>query len=204
LDEKFKQSFAYGTQMLDQQNSALPVLGIRISPSHFTVDVFFRVKNRSGLDNQYICFPLISEVTTTMSQLHALLVLITFWFRKFIPQLIVDTMSSTSDINFTANTNVLESSGFVFKRFRPVSGKTDRYFFNCIPGTQVVLNLQPRDVKLIRYPKVEGTHNPTSLMHLVSLLRAVVELHSVHKIVHGDIRFANVVFSVRIDCACGF
>jgi hypothetical protein len=48
---------------------------------------------------------------------------------------------------------------------------------------------------VIRYPKIQGEHWPSTLEHVVSLLTVVVNLHKSRYIVHGDIRLYNIVFS---------
>lgn len=51
-------------------------------------------------------------------------------------------------------------------------------------------------LKIIRYDKVQGSHVPTYVGHFVSLVEKVENLHA-KGIVHGDLRFANVIFTCQ-------
>jgi hypothetical protein len=65
-----------------------------------------------------------------------------------------------------------------------------------IPGCKIMC--QSTDLVVIRYPYLEGTHQPRSIGQWIALLHCVQSLHA-QKIVHGDLRLSNVVFSVMSD-----
>jgi serine/threonine protein kinase len=54
---------------------------------------------------------------------------------------------------------------------------------------------------LLRYRKIDGSHTPKVVGHLIQLLTKVELLHA-RGLVHGDIRLANILFSGTIECAC--
>jgi hypothetical protein len=109
--------------------------------------------------------------------------------------------------------NIVEWDGKMYKCFdyRFVSRRYDvrdlkqrcdceHYFkFSCLANLKCVVDwqdsLQPDYcLKIICYDKVEGSHVPIYIGHFVDLVKKVLELHQ-QGIVHGDLRFANVIFS---------
>jgi serine/threonine protein kinase len=60
-----------------------------------------------------------------------------------------------------------------------------------ISGTMIELSKQ--DMNVISYPEIEGASAPSSVLHIISLIRAVKALHE-KDIVHADIRASNVIF----------
>eukprot|EP00007_Cunea_sp_BSH-02190019_P006533 CAMPEP_0174241490 /NCGR_PEP_ID=MMETSP0417-20130205/23530_1 /TAXON_ID=242541 /ORGANISM="Mayorella sp, Strain BSH-02190019" /LENGTH=746 /DNA_ID=CAMNT_0015320737 /DNA_START=43 /DNA_END=2283 /DNA_ORIENTATION=- len=50
-----------------------------------------------------------------------------------------------------------------------------------------------RPLRVLRYPRVEGSHLATSVKQLIAMVEAVVVLHD-RETVHGDLRLANVLF----------
>ncbi len=60
-----------------------------------------------------------------------------------------------------------------------------------IRGT--VIELSKEDMNVISYPEMEGACTPSSVEHIISLIRAVKALHE-KGIVHADVRASNVVF----------
>ena len=65
-----------------------------------------------------------------------------------------------------------------------------------IPGCKIVC--KSTDLVLIRYPYLEGTHQPRSVGQWIAVLRCVLRLHQ-DGIVHGDLRLSNIVFSSTSD-----
>jgi serine/threonine protein kinase len=49
-------------------------------------------------------------------------------------------------------------------------------------------------LKIIKYPFVEGTHQPIYVNHLVLVMQKLLSIHD-KNVVHGDLRFANIIFS---------
>lgn len=49
-------------------------------------------------------------------------------------------------------------------------------------------------LKIIKYPFVKGTHKPIYVKHLVLIMQKLLDMHR-KDVVHGDLRFANIVFS---------
>jgi tRNA A-37 threonylcarbamoyl transferase component Bud32 len=49
---------------------------------------------------------------------------------------------------------------------------------------------------IIRYLYVEGSHEPSTVQHFYILITKIIVLH-LQGIVHGDLRFANVVFGLN-------
>eukprot|EP00981_Chlorochromonas_danica_P008760 scaffold2308_cov164-Ochromonas_danica.AAC.10 len=49
-------------------------------------------------------------------------------------------------------------------------------------------------LKIIKYPFVEGTHQPIHVKHLAMVMQKLLDMHS-KNVVHGDLRYANIVFS---------
>jgi tRNA A-37 threonylcarbamoyl transferase component Bud32 len=46
---------------------------------------------------------------------------------------------------------------------------------------------------IVKYPYVVGSHQPSTVKHFDMLIKKICGLH-IEGIVHGDLRFANVVF----------
>jgi hypothetical protein len=166
-----------------------------MSKSEFSVDVFYLEFKPTKRDHQFICISLVPTQTITDQSLHALLTLIVFWFRTFEP-IHKQLQTQGYRLNFKPHSNVVEFEGFIYKRINTKNGKSFDLNAKFIPGVELLFS--DNYVRYVRYPKIEGTHNPTSLLHLKSLIDEVIKLHqNKPSIVHGDIRFANVIFSVR-------
>ena len=57
----------------------------------------------------------------------------------------------------------------------------------------------PEDkLQIISYDAVPGVHSPSVIGHFTRLLKKIAQLHQ-QGIVHGDLRFSNVVFSEPSD-----
>jgi serine/threonine protein kinase len=79
-------------------------------------------------------------------------------------------------------------------------GSSDRRWpdLSCkfIPGCMTLC--ESTDLVVIRYPYLEGSHQPRSVGQWIALLRCVQLLHR-ERIVHGDLRLSNLVFSITSD-----
>jgi aminoglycoside phosphotransferase (APT) family kinase protein len=58
------------------------------------------------------------------------------------------------------------------------------------------LEVEARNLAIISYPMVPGSHQPTCVAHLISLLRELHRMHT-HKppIAHADVRLSNIIFN---------
>ena len=75
---------------------------------------------------------------------------------------------------------------------------SDCYHYGKITMTEVIGWVDPLDTKsqlqIFVYDKLEGEHKPSYVGHFTCLLRELDELHK-KKIVHGDIRLSNIIFT---------
>jgi hypothetical protein len=53
-----------------------------------------------------------------------------------------------------------------------------------------------KDLVVISYPRLEGSHKPTTVGHFLCLLESLARLHK-RGIVHGDIRASNIIFDAN-------
>jgi hypothetical protein len=198
--DKYPQVLAYCMSSLLHQGFQAPVLAIRMNSMEFAVDVVYREFDPKVSNHQFVSIPFVAKQTMDLPHLHALCSLIVSWIKTFVPLCTrsVDCDNPRTAINFVPDATVLAHDGFIYKRFHPGSERSPLYFFTFLPETQYVL--QCEDVTVIRYPRIAGIHRPSTVRHLVSLIDAVLKMHE-QQIVHGDIRFANIVFSVRF-CSC--
>ena len=66
-----------------------------------------------------------------------------------------------------------------------------------IPKCELLVNT--RQLQIIRYPYINGTHEPSHSFQFVHLLRALLELHQKGQ-VHGDVRLSNILFTKHTTC----
>ena len=104
-------------------------------------------------------------------------------------------------LDWTPIKNAAIGDGYVWKiydyRRRTVAAQDQRspvHSLTYIPDCAVVC--KSTDLVVIRYPYLEGTHQPRSVAQWITLICCVQRLHK-DGIVHGDLRFSNVVFGSR-------
>lgn len=113
------------------------------------------------------------------------------------------------------NVVVLDQKIFKSYDYRVISGrpfvspnrrrKPTYYFESGLTNVNLVVawksESQSSDsLQILSYDMVPGVHNPSIVKHLTLVMKQVVSLHS-KNIVHGDLRFANIVFSDDSDAA---
>jgi len=119
------------------------------------------------------------------------------------------------DLALHTGRNVLIKGNYVYKcyDYRSISNKSHveesirrsslvYAFSDLLEITEIVNWQSPNNaldsLKIIRYIKVPGIHIPSKIGHFIILLDKIKTLHS-QDIVHGDIRFHNVIFSGKDD-----
>jgi hypothetical protein len=139
--------------------------------------------------------PLVHEaVPVSTHSVHALLRVLAFWVRHWAPFIAARQIPPLD--NLLPGVTCLEVDGYIYKAFRAGSDRdASMYSHLSVPVECVVRRIEVGGMTIIRYPKIEGGHAPTTLAHVCSLLGAVIALHH-NGVVHADLRFYNVVFKV--------
>jgi hypothetical protein len=190
-EDKFGQSIAYGAIFSFQQKmKSYPILSVRYSQSAIMLDVL--LKRHDKITH----IPLVHEaVPVSTHSVHALLRVLAFWVRHWAP-FIAARQTPPLD-NLLPDITCLEVDGYMYKAFRAVSARNaSMYSHLSVPVECVARRIEVGGMTIIRYPKIEGVHEPQTLAHVCSLLGAVIALHR-QQVVHADLRFYNVVFKVR-------
>jgi len=81
----------------------------------------------------------------------------------------------------------------------------EMYKESALTGIDLVVNwvssINAADsLQIISYDMVSGVHYPSCIGHMIQVLRQMARLHA-KRIVHGDLRFSNIVFSMATDAA---
>jgi hypothetical protein len=201
VSKKVHQTTGYASLFLQRQGTLFrfPLLTIRISPTHFAVDVAYA-------DQHGKCarVELLQLQTIDPQSLNTLFRLILFWFAMYELEYRTFVPGQPRVLDFVPNTNVLMLNGFVYKRFVPDAHRCSTYFFSYLRdhcGIPVRYFQYPCEfvdepqTEVICYPRIDGHHHPLHIRHLIALLLRVVDFHETCHAVHADIRFANVVFT---------
>jgi serine/threonine protein kinase len=77
--------------------------------------------------------------------------------------------------------------------------KPDLYIYSELTNYTVEVNYQyskydEDSLTIISYDKEPGNHAPSFVGHMVQVVQKVAQLHQ-SKVIHGDLRFSNIVFS---------
>ena len=84
----------------------------------------------------------------------------------------------------------------VFKHFSSHSLRDPNMYIRFGAGAEII-NIGSNS-KVVTYPFIKGTHNPTSSAQFAPILRKLAEMHK-SGYCHGDIRLANMLFATPSD-----
>jgi hypothetical protein len=180
---------AYFQHLVCQQGpNRHPILSVRYTHDLMSLDVLYESEGRPAR------IPLVEKIPRNRKSWHAMLSCMALWAYHFSEQVV----SNAATTVLKPRSNQIEIDGFIYKMFRYGSSRSPDLFFLFVPGTEWVLNTSSNPnfmYDVIRYPKIQGEHWPSTLKHVVSLLTVVVNLHNSRNFVHGDVRLFNIVFS---------
>jgi hypothetical protein len=194
VDTKIGQSMQYFQYLTMQQSGANaarprhPTLSIRYSSKVIAVDVLYETEEKKTARIALIG----NKLPMTAHSFHAVLSALALWIHLMYP-VITSTGTKCKSTVLCKDTNCVQIDGFVYKLFRKLgSSRIPDYFFNFVSGTERVASSS--DIRVIRYPKIDGTHQPTTISHVISLVTCVVNAHA-KGVCHADLRLLNIVFS---------
>jgi len=173
------------------------MLGMVLGPSSATVVAFSRSERK-------LCHTvLLNNVPLASDSFRRFTLCVPEWSR-----LMTEYVSSPKRYAASRPTaNVCVMDGKVYKSF-DYAGRTvpdadrRRYELNllCIDGAQLLprsLDVVPGPV--ITYPYLQGSHIPRRMNQVIAVLQAVQALHERKGIIHGDLRWLNVVIASNSD-----
>lgn len=225
VDKKLPQAAAYANLLFrlmkfDEFLTWVPLLGIVMSES----EMLFRLYSPTLVENEWK----IAEVDVLRSavsteNIERLLHIMAGW-TVYCKQFLCSSFAASPSPSINGHLllhrhrNVVMLGNKVFKSFdyRTISNRScvhaiDRrdpmHYLSQNDLTDIELVVSwtsqrnPQDsLQIIAYNKVPGVHCPSFVGHLTQVMCRIAQLHASH-IVHGDLRFSNIVFSEASDAA---
>ena len=214
LLKKLPQASAYANSLLRHMKFTAPLLGIVMSESEYVMYVY---NPKSSSTSFKIAEIEIIKRDITEDSLLQLLHVMSGWVA------LASNFMSSSDIQIPYNSlhrkNSIKVEDFVYKAFdyrstlrKPTNirerceipveeRRCPKYYIESDLNAEMVVEwTNPLNMKdtlaIIRYLYVEGSHEPSTVQHFYILITKIIVLH-LQGIVHGDLRFANVVFGLN-------
>ena len=198
----------------------VPLLGIVMSEN----EMLFRMYSPSVVNNSWKIAEInVMKCNITAENFQRLLHIMVKWTEhcaRFLCSLSF-VKSSDQRINphllLHRNCNVTEFGSKIFKAYdyRRISARSSviqdnrcdnsLYRMSDLKSFELAVDWTSSDdqedtLQIISYNKVPGVHRPSVVGHMILILRKIAQLHA-NDIVHGDLRFANIVFSDSSDAA---
>lgn len=191
----------------------VPLLGVVMSEN----EMLFRLYSPSVVDSQWkIAEVDVLRCPISHENMLRLLHIMVGWTTKCVqflcsPAAMPRPPSLNTAVVLHKHCNVVALDNKIFKSYdyRRISGRSyvdpthrrcpDQYFNNGLAGVMRVVHWispsNPNDnLQIIAYDRVPGVHRPAVVGHMMQLITKTAQLHE-KGIVHGDLRFSNIVFS---------
>eukprot|EP01039_Chlorochromonas_danica_P003747 gene3747-4096_t len=220
IDKKLPQAALYANHLFrlmdfDKFLTWVPLLGIVMSEN----EMLFRLYSPSVVENKWkIAEVDVMRCAVSTKSIERLLHIMVEWTVQCTQFLCSPTAASpmkNDHLLLRKHCNVVMLGKKIFKSFdyREISQRsyvhaTHRrdsvhYHKSDLAGMELVVDWtsdsNPQDsLQIISYDLVPGVHYPSIVGHLILVMRKMAQLHS-EGIVHGDLRFSNIVFSDASD-----
>jgi len=218
IESKYPQAALYANNLFhlmkyDKFRTSVPLLGIVMSD----VEMLYRVYSLTVVDNQWRVAEVdVMRCAISAQSFERLLHIMLGWTQycsEFLcSPLVVSSRTPLDDrvlLHKHGNIVLLDKKMYKCFDYRQLSAKSyvdptqrrkpEMYFRSDLTGVKLVVDWNSEDnlldsLKIISYDLVPGFHHPSHVGHIINVLRKIAKLHA-ENIVHGDLRFSNIVFS---------
>lgn len=218
IDQKLPQAATYANflfRLMDIYNlrTWVPLLGVVMSEN----EMLFRLYAPSVVDSKWKIAEFdVLRCPISHENMLRLLHIMVGWTKKCVeflcsPAATPHPPSLNTAVVLHEHCNVVALDNKIYKSYdyRRISGRSyvdpthrrcpDQYFDNGLAGVMRVVHWispsNPHDnLQIIAYDLVPGVHRPAVVGHMMQLITKTAQLHE-KGIVHGDLRFSNIVFS---------
>jgi hypothetical protein len=216
VDSKLPQAALYANHLFrlmkfDVLRTFVPLIGVVMSDR----EMLFRLYSISVVQDKWkIAEVDLMRCPVSNDSFMRLLHIMVYWVKyctEFLcsRRAVPSALPINSHLLLRKNSNVVAMDRKIFKCFdyRKISARNfvhpnqrrdpSLYFESDLTGVELVVDWKSTandKLQIISYDIVPGTHCPSYVGHMTQVLRKIAQLHA-RSIVHGDIRFSNIVFS---------